>query len=208
MGRAPTNTKEKLVETAIDLVWSNSYGSVSVDDICKASGVKKGSFYHYFPSKAELAIAALEEHFEHSRVMFDDVFSPSHAPLDRFKKLADLCLAKQEEALAKYGHVCGCPFATLGSEMAGQAEQLIRQKVDELFGRHRRYYESTLRDLVAEGLLPQDTDVAAKTTAIYSYLMGQVMLARIQNSLEPLKASLLAGLLNVIGLKREVLEMV
>lgn len=56
MGRAPTNTKTKLIETATDLIWRDSYGSVSVDDICAQTGVKKGSFYHYFPSKAHLAL--------------------------------------------------------------------------------------------------------------------------------------------------------
>jgi hypothetical protein len=38
-----TDTKQKLIDTALELVCKSSYGSVSVDDICKASDVKKGS---------------------------------------------------------------------------------------------------------------------------------------------------------------------
>lgn len=44
MGRSPTKTKTRLLETANELIWKSSYGSVSVDDICTASGVNKGSF--------------------------------------------------------------------------------------------------------------------------------------------------------------------
>jgi len=41
-------TKDKLLQVAFDLLWDNSYGSVSVGDICERAGVNKGSFYHFF----------------------------------------------------------------------------------------------------------------------------------------------------------------
>ena len=63
MGRSPTNTKEKILQSANDLIWQSSYGAVSVDDICATAGVKKGSFYYYFSSKAELAITVMDESF-------------------------------------------------------------------------------------------------------------------------------------------------
>ena len=51
-------TKEKLMQVGFDLMWDNSYGSVSVDDICKRAGINKGSFYHFFPSKADLVVVS------------------------------------------------------------------------------------------------------------------------------------------------------
>ena len=53
-------SKTKLLETAIDMIWASSYGSVSVDDICAKAGVNKGSFYYAFKSKSDLAVAAFE----------------------------------------------------------------------------------------------------------------------------------------------------
>jgi TetR/AcrR family transcriptional repressor of nem operon len=64
MPRPPTGTRQKLIDTATDLIWTSSYGSVSVDDICHTAGVKKGSFYHYFPSKHDLAATVLLDYFE------------------------------------------------------------------------------------------------------------------------------------------------
>ena len=183
---APRDTKQKLIDTALELIWQSSYGAVSVDDICRAADVKKGSFYHYFPSKSALAVAILDFMFEDGRADMDACFSPDVPPLERFERLTDKWLAEQREALAKYGRVCGCPFTSIGSEMAVQ-DELICAKVQEMIGRIERYFESALRDAVAEGLLPAATDIKTKASEIYAYAIGAEMMARIQNSLTPLE---------------------
>lgn len=195
------NTKERLVETAIDLIWKSSYGSVSVDDICKAADVKKGSFYHYFPSKIDLAIEAMEQTHQQFKPLLDEIFSASRPPIERFQRYIDVAYEKQKEIAEKHGMVCGCPMVSLASEMAPQDEH-IRQKTDELIDNKKRYYESTLREMVAEGLLPETTDIPTVATAIYSFFMGQFVMARIQNSLEPLKQNLMKeNLFKIIGVE-------
>lgn len=197
----PTNTKERLVEAAIEMVWQNSYSSVSVDNICHAADVRKGSFYHYFRSKSELAVEAMEQHYQKAKVDFDNVFSSSNTPIERFEKYADLACERQKKAIEKYGHVCGCPFASIGSEMANQ-DNMIREKADKVFRRHQRYYESTIRDMVAENLLPADTDILARSEEVSSYICGQMMMARVQNSLGPLERDLKVGLFRLLGINR------
>ena len=51
------NTKQRLLDTAIELIWEQSYGAVSVDHICERAGAQKGSFYHFFQSKSTGKIA-------------------------------------------------------------------------------------------------------------------------------------------------------
>ena len=69
------DTRDKLLEAALQLVWEEGVGSASVDDICAKAQVRKGSFYHFFKSKADLIIAALQSHFEGARGEFDRIFS-------------------------------------------------------------------------------------------------------------------------------------
>ncbi len=202
MGRAATDTREKLIETAGELIWLNSYGSVSVDDICKKAGVNKGSFYHYFKSKTALALAVMDEHSRRWKPALDEAFSPALLPLQRLEAMADLAYLKQQDIYESYGRVCGCPFATMGTEMAGQ-DDLIAAKVEEIFTMHTRYVESALRDLVAEGVLPAGSDIQAKARSVGAYVMGQMMMARIQNSLTPLQGDLKTGILNIIGIQTE-----
>ena len=202
MGHATCETRQKLIDTALELVWKSSYGSVSVDDICKAADVKKGSFYHFFPSKVDLALAAMEEASVAFKAAHDEIFSAGRDPVARFERYAGFVYEKQKEAADKYGHVCGCSLASLASEMACQ-EDRIRQKFDEITSSKKRYFESALRDMIAEGTLPVKTDVKTKADEIFSYIIGQLMMARIQNNLEPLKRDLRHGLLSLIGVKKK-----
>ncbi len=200
MGRPSPDTKQILIDTALALIWMSSYGSVSVDDICKAAGVKKGSFYHFFPSKVDLAVAAMEHSYHEVKPLYDTIFSPDTPPLRRFERMMEVVVEKQTETLEKYGRVCGCSDTSLGCEMAG-LEERIRVKFEELAQRKKRYYENALRDMVAEGTLPPDTDVKAKAHEIFAYLLGQMTLARIQNDLNLLKRDLKPGLLGLLGIQ-------
>jgi TetR/AcrR family transcriptional repressor of nem operon len=202
MRHAMNDTKQKLIDTALELIWKSSYGSVGVDDICKAADVKKGSFYHFFPSKVDLALAAMEETGRMSKASYDEIFSADRNPVERFERYADFVYEMQTQAAAKYGHVCGCPCASLGSEMAGQ-EEGIRKKFEEIVSSQKRYFESAIRDMVAGGVLPDKTDVKIKAEEISTYFMGQLMMARIQNNLEPLKRDLKQGLLHLLGVKKK-----
>ncbi|MCO6415564.1 TetR/AcrR family transcriptional regulator [Siccirubricoccus sp. KC 17139] len=50
--------RDKLLDAAIHVVRSQGYAASSVDEICREAGVTKGAFFHHFPSKEALAIAA------------------------------------------------------------------------------------------------------------------------------------------------------
>lgn len=43
MGRT-SDAKERLLQVGFDLIWNQSYGAVSVDQICERADVNKGSF--------------------------------------------------------------------------------------------------------------------------------------------------------------------
>ncbi len=75
-----STAKERLTETALKMIWGNSYGATSVDAICDKAGVKKGSFYYFFKSKSELAAAALDADWRKGhRARLDSIFSPTGA---------------------------------------------------------------------------------------------------------------------------------
>src|ERR1700733_2016178 len=89
--------RERLLQVAFELIWQQSYGSVSVDSICKRAAVKKGSFYYFFPSKSDLAIAAYEEHWQQRRPVYDRVFSPLVPPLERIENYCQTIYENQKE---------------------------------------------------------------------------------------------------------------
>jgi TetR/AcrR family transcriptional repressor of nem operon len=57
----PANARSKLLDAAIGLVRLKGYAATSIDDLCKASGVTKGAFFHHFASKEALAVAGAQQ---------------------------------------------------------------------------------------------------------------------------------------------------
>src|SRR5580692_10064636 len=112
MGRV-SDAKQRLMDAVLDLIWSESYGSTTIDHICEKAGVKKGSFYYFFDSKADVATAALDDAWQKHRADLDAMFSATLPPLERLRRYCDFQYKIQAEALAKYGHVLGCPLCTL-----------------------------------------------------------------------------------------------
>jgi TetR/AcrR family transcriptional repressor of nem operon len=53
-------TRTRLLDAARDVIRAKGYTATTVDDICAAAEVSKGSFFHHFASKEELGIAAIE----------------------------------------------------------------------------------------------------------------------------------------------------
>src|SRR5450432_3750642 len=98
-----TETRRKLLETALELIWESSYGAVSVDDICEKAGVNKGSFYYAFKSKSDLAVAAYERHWEGKRAYMDKIFSPQTPPLQRLDLWAQAIIDDQLARYKEYG---------------------------------------------------------------------------------------------------------
>lgn len=184
MGRT-SDARERLLTAALDLIWTNSYGSISVDDICARAGVKKGSFYHFFPSKADLAVAAYEEHWQEKQPELDAIFSPQLPPLERLRRWTAHIYESQKALCEKFGHVCGCPYANVGSELATLDDRL-RSKSEELLGRGLRYLESAIAEAQRDGVV-NVPDIRATALLLASTVMGLTLQAKVQNDPEVLR---------------------
>ena len=181
MGRT-SDARERLVQAAIDLIWQTSYGAVGVDAICEQAGVKKGSFYHFFASKEDLLVAALDAHWEARRVVLDRIFSPSTDPLDRFRAYFAQVYERQRAVKRQYGRVLGCFHNSVGTECIQQSPA-IAAKVQEILSIYRRYFVTTIRDAQAAGLLRRgDPEADAKT--LFAYVEGALAQARIHDDPE------------------------
>jgi TetR/AcrR family transcriptional regulator, transcriptional repressor for nem operon len=184
MGRK-SDAKEKLLDIAFELIWDNSYGTVSVDQICERANVNKGSFYHFYGTKADLAVASYEEHWRQKQPEMDRIFSAQVPPLERLSAWCVYVYESQKRKAAQYGHVCGCPYGSIGGEVATQDDK-IRVKAEEIMARSTRYLESAIADAKREGLVKiEDPKRAAQN--ISSFVIGTLLQAKIRNDVELLR---------------------
>jgi TetR/AcrR family transcriptional repressor of nem operon len=196
MGRT-SNARERLIDAISELIWVGSYGSTSVDDICGKAGVKKGSFYYFFESKADLAIAAIDADWQRRRIELDPIFSAVVPPLERFEKLAEYMNRSQKEARDRFGCVLGCPLFALGAEVSTQ-EAALQKKIEEILDYKRKYFESAIRDAHAAGMV-YAPDAAGKARVLFTYYQGLLTEARIRNDLNVFR-DVARGTLELLGI--------
>jgi len=81
----PHQSRIRLLDAALQVIRSKGYAATTVDDICHQAGVTKGSFFHHFKTKDELALGAVA----HWRAMTEGFFAvaPHQQPSDPLARL-------------------------------------------------------------------------------------------------------------------------
>ena len=176
-----TSTTERLIDSAIELMYARSYADVGVQELCRKAAVQKGSFYHFFPSKQDLALSALDHMFN---TLEESVLIPAyHGDLPVLAKIErhfELLFAGSCSVHESTGHIRGCFFGNLAVELSTQ-DEIVRIKVENLIGKIAAYVQGALEDGVAAGELPPDTDVQSAAQSVVAYMEGVLLLAKVKN---------------------------
>ena len=125
-------SKTRLLDAALTVIRTKGYSATTVDDICHAAGVTKGSFFHHFKTKDELALAAAE----HFSSMADGLFAaaPYHAasdPAERVLGYIDFRAAMLKHQIPEYT----CLLGTMVQETYS-SHPAIREACDRYMSEH------------------------------------------------------------------------
>jgi TetR/AcrR family transcriptional regulator, transcriptional repressor for nem operon len=184
------------MDAAHELIWGYSYGAVTIEAICERAGVKKGSFYYFFDSKSDLAVAAINAWWEERKAVVQEMFAPEVPPLERIKRYLDFVAQLQLQAYEETGQLLGCPLFTLGSEICTQDER-ITTLIQEILSSGPRYFEEAIREAQATGAVA-GTNSALKARLLWAFYEGTLTRARIENNPELIR-DLSADALQLIG---------
>ena len=78
------SSREVLLNSAMNLIRSKGYTATTVDDLCAEAGVSKGTFFHNFSSKEDLAVAAANHWSQVTSEFFKSApYHQSKDPLER-----------------------------------------------------------------------------------------------------------------------------
>ncbi len=175
-----TNTKSRILTVARQLFHSRSYADVGVKQICDEARVQKGSFYHFFPSKRDLALAVIDDmadDWAHGFVA--EAFDHNLAPLERLEYMVDAAYYWQKAAKDIEGRVRGCLFGNLALEVSTR-EEILRAKLMAVFNKTKGKFRETLEEAVASGAIAA-LDADSTAAAMLAYLEGVILLAKTQN---------------------------
>lgn len=127
------NAKSKIIDAAKQIMIVRGYKATTVDEIIQQAGVAKGSFYHAFKSKEELAIAALIDYKEKGWELvthgnYVDIEDPATKAIAFVQYLED-------KSTDIWRH--GCLLGSIAVEIS-DSYPLILDTIDRLFGEYEK----------------------------------------------------------------------
>lgn len=165
--------REDLIEKGLELFASKGYSATGVQDITDAAGVPKGSFYNYFQSKEDFALAVLEKYRDEAHEGMAAQLAGTASPLRRLRAFFEEGRVK---ALAD-GFAGGCLAGRLAQELAGE-QPSFWPVLDRVFGCMQGGVAKLLEEAVEKGELRREEDLAGLASFLLSSWQGAATRAK------------------------------
>ncbi len=175
-------TKDRILTVGAEIVYRKGYNNTGIQEILKAAGVPKGSFYFYFPSKDKFG-AELVNHIAQSFASVSEKTLRNHSlqPHERLEKFFDHFIT----VLKGTGCSGGCPIGNLAQEMGDLSEGMRVNLFNSI---------DKLEDLILKSIEELDVsppfftglDKREVAAFILNYWQGAVLRAKVSKSIEPL----------------------
>jgi TetR/AcrR family transcriptional repressor of nem operon len=182
----PGGARSKLLEAAFAIIRQKGYAATSVDELCAKAGVTKGAFFHHFPSKDSLAVAAVNQWTEVTTAFF--AVASYHGlddPLDRVLGYLDFRKAMLRGDVAEFT----CLAGTLVQE-AYATHPHIRHACDTSIGSHAAKVESDIADAMKHYHIRAPWTAASLALHTQAVLQGAFILAKAKGNAAVAEASI------------------
>ncbi len=167
-----TDTRTRLILTAMQLFRDKGYGSTSVADVLQAAGVNSGSLYHFFPGKQDLLLAVLDSYLEGiTPMLLEPAWRGVADPIERVFAL----LAAYRRALLDSHCLYGCPIGSLALELH-EPDPAVRTRLAANFSAWTEGVHQCLRE--AGSRLPAALERRELAAFVLATMEGAVMQAR------------------------------
>jgi TetR/AcrR family transcriptional repressor of nem operon len=167
-----TDTRNRIVMTAMELFWEKGFQSTSVADILSRSQVHSGSLYHFFPGKQDVLAAVLEAYRDGiEEWLLKPAWSGVDDPIERIFAL----LNGYRTQLVTTDCTYGCPIGSLALELH-EPDPGIRDLLSVNF---RQWVAAIETCLAAAGArLPARLDRRGLAEFTLTVMEGAIMQAR------------------------------
>jgi TetR/AcrR family transcriptional regulator, transcriptional repressor for nem operon len=174
-----SDARDRIVSTAARLFLERSYHGVGVEELCAAADVRRGSFYHYFSSKNELAKAVIDLHAQ----AFQERLAggPGATPAEKLNAIPDAICAIQTAFYAQFGRSVGCPFGNMAAELS-TTDEPVRIHLAARLAALENQLATICREAGACKMLRDGVDPDQLARALFAQYQGQILLTKLHDS--------------------------
>ena len=168
------DARSRLLQAARDVIRAQGFAATSVDDLCKAAGVTKGAFFHYFENKEALGVAAAVHWAETTAAFFANAPYHHHDdPLDRLLGYVEFRKAIIQGDLAAFT----CLVGTMTQEVYGSHPAIRDACAASIFG-HATTLEPDIAAAMEARRIRADWTPASLARHTQAILQGAFILAK------------------------------
>jgi len=171
------NTRQHILDTGLGIFAGKGFASVGLNELLKAAGVPKGSFYHYFESKEQYGQALLEDYFEHYLADIDSLFAVEAASGDeRLMRYWQRWMDRQCDDCAEQK----CLVVKLAAEVADLSDAMrltLRDGTERIISRIAQVIEEGVGDASLPALEARPT-----AQALYQLWLGASLIGKLQRT--------------------------
>lgn len=186
-------TRQNILGTGYRLVLSKGFSPLGLQEILKASGVPKGSFYHYFPSKEAFGCALLQDYVEdygrRMDLLLADETMTARERLMRYWQ-AWLVDPVKDDPLGG-GWAEDCLAVKLSAEVADLSEAM-RAVLSDGVARLLQRIAAMIAEAREDGSLPSGSEPAALAQVLYQMWLGAALLAKLTRARTPMEQAMAA----------------
>jgi TetR/AcrR family transcriptional repressor of nem operon len=180
-----TDVKQELLEKGMSMLLERGYNDLGIASLLEATDTPKGSFYHYFTSKEDFGLQAIDRYMQEVHQGLDHCLGDSSLPaLARVRRFFEM----SEQKYRSEGYL-GCLLGGLGQELSGVSEA-FRRKVEECFSQIEQRIAACLVLAVRAGELPPGTDAARLAKLLVNCWEGAALRSRLVRDPAPLREML------------------
>ena len=176
---AAADSRDRIVAAALGLFCARGYAAVGTQEICDRAGVLKGTLYHFFPAKVDVAIAALGHYADGVDGVFRAAAGGRAKPERKLQKVFDAARRMGDCHRAEAGVMYGCLHGNLALELSA-ADDRVRGVIDAITRRWVATLAPVMAELAATDVVPAG-DPHAAAHAVLAYLHGVVLMAKAAN---------------------------
>jgi len=185
MARPNPAARAALLDAAQRLMLARGFVGTSLDQVCEATGVTKGALLHYFGTKDELGLAALDRFTRKGAQAYAGApFLALEDPLARLEGYVDHTVA-----LFRHPIESGCLIGLLSQEVSGTHPE-IRRKCEAAFAGWSAALRQMLDEVKARYGRRRRVDTASLADHFVAVFEGAVTLARARGDVAPVRESL------------------